>query len=315
MKRKNEAIRFLGWSAFASLIILLATVGINIYIDLYGLFRSVEGRQIVVHNNERISKYLLSRRYIPQNFNALIVGPSLSDNLNVTLFNEKSTHLKIYNGSIMGANISELKPIVENAILGKVTKVVFCLNPYLFGESENKEVKFDDRLYYGAVGSIDLYQTYLVAVIRHFNMLPNKFPKNQIDYSGVNNYEFSFKQADIRAKIDEELKLHKDEDLKMDSIALDQFKDLVTVLKNAGVEVYGYFHPLPYEIYENNRKKYEDFKHHMKSILKDDTKLVDFNELEYYELTHDYDHFIDHGHLSVKGQQRVLGVILPLISK
>jgi lysophospholipase L1-like esterase len=97
-------------------------------------------------------------------------------------------------------------------------------------------------------------------------------------------------------------------------LALVQFVELIDSMQTNGVEIYGYFHPIPFQIYDNNRSKYADFKTLMKSILKDETKLVDFNESAYDFLTHDNTHFIDHGHLSKKGQQVVLDAILPMVS-
>lgn len=315
MKKELSAEVFLKTVGIISIVIITITVAINIFIDLYGLFRPVEGRRIVVHNNERITKYLLSKRYIPQNFNKLIIGTSLSDNLDVSSYNHKTKDGMIYNGSIMGASISELRPIVENAIEGRVKKVVFCLSPYLLEDSKDKEVEFNDKLYYGAYGSIDLYQTYAIAFVRHFNLLPNKFPGNQINEFGVNNYGFLFNKIDVVEKINEELGLHKDEDLKIDSAALNQFRQLIKVLEVKGVEIYGYFHPLPFEIYESNRRKYENFELLMKSILPKNTRLVNFNEAKFEFLTHNYSNFIDHGHLSATGQEYVLDSILPLLSQ
>lgn len=85
----------------------------NVLIDIFGLFRPVKGRKIRIHHNERISKYLLSFRYIPRNFNTIIIGTSLSDNLDVASYNHSNNRLKIYNSSVMGANIFDVCPVAK----------------------------------------------------------------------------------------------------------------------------------------------------------------------------------------------------------
>src|SRR5687768_16344560 len=94
------------------LLITLLTVGLfvalNVYVDIYGLFFGRKDRKVYV--NERTSKYLLSFRYIPENYNGIIIGPSLSANLNP----EHIRKFKIYNSSLMGANISELHYLIKN---------------------------------------------------------------------------------------------------------------------------------------------------------------------------------------------------------
>ena len=54
---------------------ILLIVFINYYIDIYGLFRGKKERTIYI--NERTTKNLLSMRYVPENFEGIIIGPSL----------------------------------------------------------------------------------------------------------------------------------------------------------------------------------------------------------------------------------------------
>src|SRR5688572_24466845 len=89
LDRKLPAWTFLKFIFFFSLIAATGLAGVNVWIDIYGLFLPVKGREIQVYNNDRISKYLLSYRYIPQNFNVAILGTSLSANLDVTEYNRK----------------------------------------------------------------------------------------------------------------------------------------------------------------------------------------------------------------------------------
>jgi hypothetical protein len=304
LNKKLSGLRFISLLAALSILLISITVFINTKIDIYGLFTPVKGRSISILNNERVSKYLLSYHYIPENFNSVIIGTSLSDNLDVSVFDNGD--FKIYNASIMGANISEINPIAKNVIKGGIKNVILCISPYLTKNSGSKEVEFGQKVYLGALGSVDLYQTYAVGLIRHYNLLPRKFPLGQFNNHGVHFYNDFFKLDNVQEKINEEIKLHANEDIVIDSVALTQFKELISLLDENHINSIGYFHPVPSEIYESNRANYERFEETITNIIDGRMRLINFNSLSNRSFTSDYTNYIDHGHLSIKGQQVIL---------
>jgi hypothetical protein len=279
------------------------------YFDIYGLFRNVEDRKIPVHHAERISKYLLTYQYIPRNFNIVILGTSLSDNIDFTSVNESVAGLKVYNASIMGANISELTPLAVNLIRNGVKKYVICLSPYLTKNSGAKEVTLDKKLFYGALGSKNLYETYAVGLIRHFNLLPGKFPKNQISPSGVNDYGKLFAVGDVRKRINREV-LENNDPIHIDSNALESLKELVTLLKNNDAEVLYYFHPVPYDVLLSREEQFLGFQRIIRVIIGKENKILEFNTLDFKTFTQDDSNYIDHAHLSKKGQSFIADTLL-----
>src|SRR5512132_1384998 len=56
---------------------LALIAGFNAAVDIYGLYRPTTGRRLVPLGDERIAKYLLSARYVPENFNAILSGASI----------------------------------------------------------------------------------------------------------------------------------------------------------------------------------------------------------------------------------------------
>ena len=57
-----------------TLTVLIATAAIaavNAAADIYGLYRNPAGRRLPVYGDARVAKYLLSQRYVPENFNAI----------------------------------------------------------------------------------------------------------------------------------------------------------------------------------------------------------------------------------------------------
>src|SRR6267154_129537 len=155
--------RFWGIVFSASSTFLLGMVAMNYFRDTYGLFRNVRGRSISIYSDERTSKYLLAYNYVPVNFEAYIIGPSLSANLNP----KRIADFRIYNLSMMGANITEQKAVVLKAMEKSAPKfVILCLHPYLTADHGMKTAMINPRKYYGALGSVSLYKSYLLEFIR-----------------------------------------------------------------------------------------------------------------------------------------------------
>jgi hypothetical protein len=291
----------IGVSALCAVIV----VGINVAIDLYGLFRPLDNRKIVVHNSERISKYLLAYRYIPEQFNTVLVGTSLSANLDVAPYAD-TTEFRIYNASVTGVNLTELQPIVEKTIEGGMKQVVVCISPYMVETSGSKEVDLNRKIYYGAYGSMDLYQTYFVGIIRHMDLMPRKFPKGQINEFGVNDYSPLFKVRDVAASIDEQVEKHRNTKLKVDTIAVRELKYVFNLMEKNNVKYIAYFHPYPAKIYDNSLANQLEFRKLIKTIIPDTTRIVDFNTPEQRPFTSDLSNYMDHGHLNDKGQKTVM---------
>jgi hypothetical protein len=145
--------------------------------------------------------------------------------------------------------------------------------------------------------------------------MPYKYPKNQINEYGVNNYNMIFKKIDVQKKINEEVELHKGEEILIDSAGIECFKTLISEIKKKRINFIGYFHPLPIQIYESNQKNFDEFKKLIKNIVQDDTRIIDFNSPEYYYITKDYSNYIDHGHLSNEGQEKIMGIIYEKLAK
>ena len=91
------------------LIAASAIAVLNMAVDIYGLYSPSNGRRLPVLGDARVAKYLLSMRYVPENFNAMLTGASISANWDVTAVNK----LRIYNGSLNGGNIVEEKAIAS----------------------------------------------------------------------------------------------------------------------------------------------------------------------------------------------------------
>lgn len=283
----------------------IVLVGVNIWIDLYGLFWRQSA--ISIYSDERTSKYLLAHNYIPTNFEAYLLGPSLSANINP----KEIADFRIYNLSMMGANITEQYTVLQKA-LEKATPrfVIICLHPYLTADHGMKTGMINPKEYAGAYGSFSLYKAYAIGLVRHFNILPGKYPKNQFNDYGYNFYNRILQKMPAADRIEAELKVENAIPTAIDSIALQEFDSLIATLQKKNVQIIGYFHPLPYPLY----KKYEAGLTHYQTILAQHLQgkatVLDFNTTAYQPFTSNYTNYIDHGHMSEQGQQYILAEIL-----
>lgn len=298
---------FLTRTCCSAILLVGLLVGINWYIDLYGLFQKTSGRTISIYSDERTSKFLLAHRYVPENFNAYIVGPSLSANLDPSAFPQ----LGIYNFSMMGANITEQKAVVEKALEVSTPRTVFiCLHPYLTMDHGMKTGMINPKEYWGALGSFSLYKAYALRVVREMNWLPAKFPSHQFNAYGNNNYEAILKVASVEDRINEELKLPGAVDARIDSVALQELDELIHTLRQRKVNIIAYFHPLPLPIFNKFKNELMIYHQVMYRHLADDAEIIDFTAPEFNSFTSDLTNYIDHGHLSKKGQQFVLNYLV-----
>jgi hypothetical protein len=121
----------------------------NLYQDDFGLFWSTAPKR--VWTLEKTSKYLMSYRYIPQNFDGLLIGPSFSDGLMDT---RRLSDYRIYNLSMDAGNSTELRAAALNALeRGHMRVLVICLSNYLTQESGMKGPQINSKEYWGSLFS------------------------------------------------------------------------------------------------------------------------------------------------------------------
>ena len=292
------------WSSILVAAILTgAIVLFNLFADIYGLFQREPKKNKVVYYDERMSKYLMAFNYIPQNFDGVWMGPSLSANINT----RKIKKLDIYNLSVMGANITEEKTLMEKILEEEnhIELAIICLNPYITQNHGLKTDELVDKIYYASFGSYGLFKEYLLKFIRHFNLMPNKYPKNEFDPFGCNNYDKLFAVDNVQEKIHQQVQRHENEPIRIDTTAVNELHQLDRDLINRGIKIIYYFHPIPYEIYHDKFEEYESYK---KLILNSITvqNVIDFNDEKYSFLTKNYENYLDHGHLNEHGRKILL---------
>lgn len=297
MTSKKFLIRY----AIIMAVLIGLIASINYYIDIYGLFRGKKERK--VYANERTSKYLFSMRYIPENYEGVIAGPSLSDNLNP----DAIKGYKIYNASIMGINVTEMNYLLNNIIdRGQIKFAIICLGRYLTKDHGRKSAHIDPKEYWGALGSTNLLKTYLLYGIRKYDLAPGRYAPNIYNTDGWNNFELEMHNLNPKDSIEKRVAHKVIDTISIDPVAYEELDFILKKLRRHNIQVIGYYSPVPYGIYQLDKTAYQDFEKRISALFKNNDVLLNLNEEKYRPINSDYEMFIDHGHLSHKGQSFVL---------
>ena len=120
--------------------IAAVVVPFNMYVDVYGIFRPAHGRRLPLYGEERLAKYLHTFRYIPENFDGVLLGSSVSDNLET----DRLGGYRIYNASINGGNVEDVKPLAENLFRRGELRVDRVVHPSLPDAGSREEDRPDE---------------------------------------------------------------------------------------------------------------------------------------------------------------------------
>lgn len=276
--------------SFAAIVISLAAtlVALNYSMDFYGLFHDAHGRKIKVYANERTSKYLFGYRYIPANFNGILIGSSLSRSWDVS----KIAGARVYNASIAGANITEEKLVADNVLArGKMKLAIFCIHPYLTASHGRKSDYMNPREYWGALGSVGLFRVYIKLLGSYFGL-----SKDRYDAYGVND---EFAPDPIEA-------LHRGaapKELTVDKVAFAEYGQLIEAARAHGAQIFAFIPPMYVGRYEGQRAEYDAYFARMANLFRPGEKIIDFNSPAYNVYTHDPANFYDGAHLTANAAE------------
>ena len=299
--------KFFYSSLLISICIVTAIVLFNVYMNEYGLFGNTKGMSINIWNNERTSKYLLSFNYIPTNFEGILIGPSVSNNLDT----KKISDFKIYNASIDGGNVSELKYIVENVIQkGNLKFIIICLSPYITKDNGPKTSGISQQQYWGALGSKEILYRYLYKL---FTMLGLRYDIYN-DYGCMNFNLWFEKQVVAKSElvtkshpernVDKQKRNNDNEIEFIDKIAYNELSEILTLSRIKGVKIFGYYHP--YYIEKYNERRFQTYKEIIDKLFNENDVVWNLNDEKYMVFRSDPSNYYDRSHFSSKGTHYVI---------
>lgn len=270
----------------------LSIVLVDYKIDLYGLFSYSPGRSHSIYSNERMGKYLFGYRYIPQNFDGILIGSSISDNWNTRSIKD----VRIYNASISGGNISEEKLIADKAFAsGRMKLALFCIHPYLTANHGLKSGYMNPREYWGGLGSIQLFHEYFALFLTKAG-----WGKIENDESGTADLEPS---KEVVAKLQAGLRAISSQigppaPILVDEVAYSEYGRVLEEARASGARVIGFIPPLWSDSYAMSRPALAHYQDRMFGLFRPNEKIIDFNNGRYASHEADRTNFFDGIHMT-----------------
>lgn len=260
---------------------------VNARVDFYGVFGG-RGQERTVVSNERFTKYVHAFRYIPENFDALLIGSSISEDLDTSQIHGH----RMYNASIPSASITEEALIADLALeRGRFGLVVVCFDPNLFISHGRKAGGMSPGDYYSSLGSMQLFRDYVGAAGIRFGVLPNRFTP-----FGVKYREQPKVPIDGDALIAVDQKKLGPAGFQVDPEAVTEFAALLSRVRAHGARIVAYFPPVYAPRYA--ALHYDVFEAPARSLLLPGDRLLDFNDGSFAEVVRDKKSFVDGVHLS-----------------
>jgi hypothetical protein len=254
-------------STFLFLFSLVAiAIGTNVALDKFGFFGTRPGQLVMPTGDERVAKHIMSQGYVPRNFDAFVIGTSVSGNLRL-----HTSDLKIFNFSINGANIVEIKAIADEYLAIKKPRRVFVIvHPYMTNGHEFETVKLKPFDWLPALGSTALWDAYKEDIAKKIRKLP---PAILADGSYI--FGESSKQLNPTLK----KMFYEGDTFFVDPIALKAYKNLVNQLNEMKVPITYLVLPMDPAILSAKAKSFEAYVSDQIAMKQDKDFVIDFTKM------------------------------------
>ncbi len=289
---------FSGFVAIGAIVVPL-----NMYVDIYGLFRPAQGREIGVYGEERVAKYLHSFRYIPENFDGVLLGSSVSDNLHTKNF----PGYRIYNASIDGGNVQDLSLIAENIFRKQRPKLtIICIHRYLTNDDLKKTDLMAPKQYWAALGSPQLITAYVSRMAIRHGLVTGKYDEYGALNTGTNNDIKTASKNIERAVAEIQLGTAAVGNYNIDLSALQRLEKVIVTARHRSSRLLIFYPPIPAPILAVRAAQLTHYRDTINALLEPNDIVVDFNSPDYTSLRANPENFTDAVHLSATGTNLVL---------
>jgi hypothetical protein len=269
------------------LLVSLCFIGLNYALNDYGLWRD-QKMPPRIYGDPLTAKYLMSLRAMPREYNSLLIGPSVSANIETA----DISSLRMYNLSVQGANIIRLRPAIE-AFMTKNKNpgtLIFCLYPYITNNLELSPSKIYEEPDRSALFSTVPARALMTRVTDVFST------EEPYDHSAQGMIDISeIKKADRPPFSDYALKLDKKKDKLqktrqltpheriVDPHAYEVLNEVLEEARAKGYKIIAYYYPLNYRDYQvrNLNGEWPYFEQMMGRLFKADEPVWNFNADSY----------------------------------
>ncbi|MCJ8330019.1 MAG: hypothetical protein HRT89_08835 [Lentisphaeria bacterium] len=288
-------------SIFALLLVLSVTY------DDYGIFRSHTERRI--WHKEKNSKFLLAHKYIPENFDALIVGPSFSNNLNPA----DIPGYNIYNCSMSGANITEVRRAADLVLeRGNLKFIIICMNPFM---TKNRGVKGQQ------LGEMEYWKSALFpsslskSLAARYTYMPRiSIKKKKVDgfHASTNGFnDFNLKKKNVNFKKIVKRSLSRGpKKIIINEKAMEELDEFLKNCRKKKVQIIAFYYPIYHELLQMqiDAGYWQRYKKQADKLLRETDIVLDMNSDNYADINQNPESYSDK-HLSNEGARKVCKIL------
>ncbi len=246
-----------------TVIFSLSFVLLNVRLDLFGLYGKDNAR---VHTLDRYSDHLLSYRYVPDHFDEILLGNSVTTDWDTSLL---PAH-RIFNFSTFGSNLHEQKIEAENMIrFGHLRTAYILLHPTMMNTVALPTAYLGEQDRQSAFGSTQLLLVYArilserLAAARAGSALPPVyFP------SGGRVFAIP-RVARYTKQPPQYFLIHPQ--------AVADLRDLLTEFREHGIRVYFIVAPLYKPLEDLAAEEYRNFREKMRAVAGPDMVTFDLD--------------------------------------
>ena len=275
--------RWLIGVVLAVCVVLAPLLTVVIRLDIYGLFRDPRGRRLPIYLNERASKYLLNQRYVPANFDSLLIGSSTTSNWEVSTIE----NLRVYNNSVDGGDAPEERLLLaQGEGKGRYKVALVLLHPYFTCMHTINDPDMSPKGWRSALGSFNLLLTYREMYrVKKLHLDPLVFwdgHKTLIEPAVLPTQK-------ALAYI-----------YQVDPTALEDYRALLQQLRGAGTKVIFVIPPMYEPLLEINRPLLDSYRQQIQ-VEQPGDRVIDFNGDAFAAIRRDRSNFSDGVHSTTRG--------------
>ncbi len=267
---------------------------VNAYVaDPYGVLRDPTGRKIRVYSFERPAKFFMNRRYVPANFDGLIIGPSSSVNWDIPVL----AGARMYNNSLEGGDATEEQILVNQSLSRSHFKIVVAIlypsmtSQHVANEGMDKIRSSEDlcsfHMLYNELGGI------LTAFHYHFHT-SNSEPDGTMALLYTRRLAAGPLGADY---------------FKIDPLALEQYRATIESLRARGATIVYVVPPVYEPEYEANRASYQAWLAEIRTLMPP-APVIDLDSPEYLSLRSEPGNYMDPFHMEAQGTRQVSEILM-----
>lgn len=216
---------------------------VNYMANDFGLWRPRE--TIRLWGLEKTSKYLLAHRHVPEHFDAIMIGSSVSANLDT----RRIEGYRVYNFSMSGGNITETGAAAEKYLQapGDHKLMIVTLHPYMIKNSGMKSFQIHEKEYYGSLFSLIPAVIWVRKLQDRLGLMHDAFDESE---AGWNNFNFPSTAQDMDKMFAQQTRDLADlenkpvEHYQMDAQAIEELRRLLDLARAKGVRIAAYYYPI-----------------------------------------------------------------------